>query len=627
MDFFAQQDQSRTRSLYLTFLFVLAVIFVAVAVFFAVQLAFYLSMDKLSISRNGFKWFDAQMFLLVTFVTVGIITVGSLFKMLQLKKGGSYVAEHLGGRRVNRLSADKDEKRLLNVVEEMAIASGVPVPQVYLMTEEEGINAFAAGYTPGDAAIAVTRGCLSTLNREQLQGVIAHEFSHILNGDMRLNIHLIGFLYGIMVIAIVGRSVLWSSRRSGSKKGGGQTALLALALVVIGYVGQLFGRIIQSAVSRQREFLADASAVQFTRNPGGIAGALKIIGGFSKGSRIESPNAHEASHLFFGTAIRSLFATHPPLDERIRRIEPGYSSRVNESESLSETVPGGRFDSSVSMMAADSGEARQYVGHMTPQHVDYSSQLLSALPGKIRDELDDLLGATAIVCGLLLDRDLKERDRQIKVLKKTAPVEVVRQTLILEKEIRSLKPVFYLPVLELAIPTLRGMSAAQVAGLKRYIQVLVEADGKLTLFEFVLEKIVTHQLGMVYSHSKRQTIVKRMDLMLPQMVNLLSVLAKSGNKDIQEAKKAFKAGFEQVRSAGVTRKESMSEIVSFKEVDVALDRLALAAPSIKRVIFDACCACVLFDKKVSIPEAELLRATASVMDIPVPPFLFHPIKS
>ena len=190
-----------------------------------------------------------------------------------------------------------------------------------------------------------------------------------------------------------------------------------------------------------------------------------------------------------------------------------------------------------------------------------------------------------------------------------------------------MKPVFYLPVLELAIPTLRGMSAAQVAGLKRYIQVLVEADGKLTLFEFVLEKIVTHQLGMVYSHSKRQTIVKRMDLLLPQMVNLLSVLAKSGNKDIQEAEKAFKAGFEQVRSAGVTRKESMSETVSFKEVDVALNRLALAAPSIKRVIFDACCACVLFDTKVSIPEAELLRATASVMDIPVPPFLFHPIKS
>ena len=299
MDFFARQDQSRKQSLYLTFLFVLAVLFVAVAVYVAVQLAFHLSMGKPDTYRNGLTWFDFEMFMLVTFVTLAIITLGSLFKMFQLRKGGSYVAENLGGRRVMHLSADKDEKRLLNVVEEMAIASGVPVPQVYIMQEETGINAFAAGYTPGDAAIAVTRGCLSTLNREQLQGVIAHEFSHILNGDMRLNIRLIGFLYGIMVIAIVGRGLLRGSGRSRNKKGGGQTILLALALMVIGYVGQIFGRMIQSAVSRQREFLADASAVQFTRNPGGIAGALKIIGGFNNGSSIVSPNAHEASHLFF----------------------------------------------------------------------------------------------------------------------------------------------------------------------------------------------------------------------------------------------------------------------------------------------------------------------------------------
>jgi len=559
-------------------------------------------------------------------VTLGVITMGSLFKMLQLRKGGGSVAENLGGRRVNRLSADKNEKRLLNVVEEMAIASGVPVPQVYLMTEEAGINAFAAGYTPGDAAIAVTRGCLSRLNREQLQGVIAHEFSHVLNGDMRLNIRLIGFLYGIMVIAIVGRSLLWGGRRSRSGKGRGQMALLALALVGIGYVGQLFGRIIQSAVSRQREFLADASAVQFTRNPGGLAGALKIIGGFSKGTRIESPNAHEASHLFFCTAIHSLFATHPPLNERIRRIDPGSSARVNESGLDSGAVSGGQFDPSVSMMAADPGEAGHHIGSMTPRHLAYSAQLLSALPGKIQAELDDLLGATAIVCGLLLDRDSKERNQQIKVLNKIAPQEVVRQTLILEKEIRNLKTVFYLPVLELAIPTLRCMSPAQVAGLKRYIQALVEADGKLTLFEFVLEKIVAHQLGMVYNHSKRQSIVKRIDPLLPQLVKLLSMLAKSGNKDTQDAAKAFEAGFERIRPTDATYRGSMPETVSFKEVDIALDRLTLAAPGIKRVIFDACCRCVLFDNKVSIPEAELLRATASVMNIPVPPFLFPPIK-
>ena len=327
-------------------------------------------MDTLNLSGNGFKWFDIRMFLLVTAVTLGVITVGSLFKMLQLKKGGSYVAEHLGGKRVNRLSADKDEKRLLNVVEEMAIASGVPVPQVYIMTGGDRYQCLCSRLHAGGCRDCRHAGCLSTLNREQLQGVIAHEFSHILNGDMRLNIRLIGFLYGIMVIAIVGRGLLWGNRRSRNKKGANQTILLALALVVIGYVGQLFGRIIQSAVSRQREFLADASAVQFTRNPGGIAGALKRIAGFSKGSRIESPNAQEASHLFFSMAIRSLFATHPPLAERIRRIDPEYSGLVNEPGSNSGGGVGKQFDSSVSMMAADTGAARQYIGNATPRHVD-----------------------------------------------------------------------------------------------------------------------------------------------------------------------------------------------------------------------------------------------------------------
>ena len=627
MDFFARQDQSRKRSLYLTFLFVLAVLFVAVAVYVAVQLAFHLSMDRSGTYGKGFTWFDPQMFLLVTIVTLGIITLGSLFKMLQLRKGGSYVAENLGGRRVTRLSADRDEKRLLNVVEEMAIASGVPVPQVYLMAEETGINAFAAGYTPGDAAIAVTRGCLSTLSREQLQGVIAHEFSHILNGDMRLNIRLMGFLYGIMVIAIVGRGLLRGSGRSRNKKGGGQTVLLALALMAIGYIGQIFGRIIQSAVSRQREFLADASAVQFTRNPDGIAGALKIIGGFTKGSRIESPNAHEASHLFFCTAIRSLFATHPPLGERIRRLDPGYSGHWKDTGPGPGTVSGERFDASVSMMSADSGKARQSIGHITPRHLDYSSRLLSVLPEKIRDELDDPLGATAIVCGLLLDRDPKERDQQFKVLNKLAPVEVVRQVRMLEKEIRRLKTVFYLPVLELAIPALRCLSPAQGAGMKRYIQALVESDGKLTLFEFVLEKIVAHQLGVAAGHTGRRKLVKRMDLLMPEMLKLLSMLAKSGNKHVEGADKAFAAGFEKLRAAGLADTGAMLESVCFKDVDVALDRLTLAAPNLKRIIFDACCVCVLYDKKVSIQEAELLRATASIMGIPVPPFLFHPIKS
>jgi len=258
-------------------------------------------------------------------VTLLVIFIGSITKIIALAKGGSAVAENLGGRLVNASTTDRDERRLINVVEEMSLASGIPVPQVYILDREKGINAFAAGYSPNDAAVAVTRGCLTELNRDELQGVIAHEFSHILNGDMRLNIRLIGFLSGIMVLAQIGYLILRS--RSSSRKGGGQIVLVGLGLVIIGFVGQLFGRMIQAAVSRQREYFADASSVQFTRNPRGIAAALKKIGGFLTGSRIQSPNAGEICHMFFGKAIRTLFATHPPLTDRIYRLQPDFNGQ------------------------------------------------------------------------------------------------------------------------------------------------------------------------------------------------------------------------------------------------------------------------------------------------------------
>jgi Zn-dependent protease with chaperone function len=626
MDFFLQQDRSRTRTLYLMALFIAAVILVVVSVYFAVQLCFFFIMEKQKAPSYGFEWINVQLFLLVALITLTIIILASIIRIVQLSKGGGTVAENLGGRLLNKSSGDRKEKRLLNIIEEMAIAAGVPVPQVYLLHEETGINAFAAGYTPSDAAVAVTRGCLEKLNREELQGVIAHEYSHILNGDMRLNIRLIGFLFGIVVIANIGQAILRGSSRSRSKKGGGQIMLVALALVVIGYIGMLFGRMIQAAVSRQREFLADASAVQFTRNPVGIANALKKIGRFTKSSRIDSPNAPEVSHMFFSLAVHSLFSTHPPLDERIRKIEPGFRGKMNEFGRL-EPIPGladvsgGVFDSAVTRMAVDPQEVKNHVGHLTPEHIGYSSKLLAALPQTIKDELDDMLGALGLVCALLLDKDQEERNHQIEALKNIAPAQIVDQMLIAEREIKKIVPVFHFPVLELAIPTLRGMSPAQYAGFKEYIRTLVEADGKLTIFEFIIQKVVTYHLGSFYNRSKKLPIIKSINSLAPQIVNVLSILAKAGQKDVQDARNAFDAGFARLKSAGVVQKEIFSERVSFKEVDEALDKLTLAAPGIKRSIFDACCETVLFDQEVSIREAELLRTAASIMDIPVPPFL------
>jgi hypothetical protein len=272
-------------------------------------------------------------------------------------------------------------------------------------------------------------------------------------------------------------------------------------------------------------------------------------------------------------------------------------------------------------MAVNPQETKNLAGQLTPGHIAYGSELLSALPQKIKDDLDDMLGALGLVCALLIDSDPAERGHQIQALRKMAPPEIVEQVLAAEKEIKAIPPVFYFPVLELALPTLRGMSPAQYAGFKRYLQTLVEVDGKLTIFEFAIQKMVTHHLGAYYSRLKRQPFIKNMNSLVPHLVNFLSILAKTGQKGAQNACKAFEAGFARLKSAGVVKKEAYSEKVSFKDADEALDKFTLAAPGMKRVIFDACCETALFDKKVTIREAELLRTAASIMDVPVPPFL------
>lgn len=331
MDFFERQSKARRHTTLLVFYFILAVTLIVLAIYLVVDLALFGG----GVKQHHYGYdaapvlslWNPQLFLWVALGTLAVIGIGSISKMSELSQGGSAVATMLGGEPVNPNTTDPDERKLLNVVEEMAIASGTPVPQVYLLPDES-INAFAAGHSPSDTVVAVTRGCMRLLTRDELQGVIGHEFSHILNGDMRLNIRLIGLIFGIMALAIVGRILLQTRGRKNP------LPLLGLALLLIGWIGVFFGRLIQSAVSRQREFLADASSVQFTRNPEGLAGALKKIGGLSYGSRLESPHADVASHMFFANGLResvfNLMATHPPLEDRIRAIEPSWDGKFPE---------------------------------------------------------------------------------------------------------------------------------------------------------------------------------------------------------------------------------------------------------------------------------------------------------
>ncbi|HEX7916176.1 M48 family metallopeptidase, partial [Rudaea sp.] len=347
MNFFAQQDRARAQTRRMLILFAIAVVCIVVAVDLVVAVAFGVMGNG---HRNAYRTAASPqtgVLVATTLVVLAVIGFSMLYKISSLRAGGGVVARQLGATLIDphdpAIASNFAYKRLRNVVEEIAIASGVPVPEIYVLEDEPGINAFASGYTASDAAVTVTKGCLDKLTRDELQGVIAHEFSHVLNGDMRLNIRLMGVLFGILVIGIVGSKMLqWSGRGRDSN----WQVFLGIALLIIGSIGLFFGRLIKAGVSRQREYLADASAVQFTRQSQGIAGALKKIAGLAEGSKLETPEREEAAHMFFGDGVgySALFATHPPLHKRILAIDPRFDPQELVAIAKAWSAPVQAFD-------------------------------------------------------------------------------------------------------------------------------------------------------------------------------------------------------------------------------------------------------------------------------------------
>jgi len=430
-------------------------------------------------------YFRPGLLIAVTLITILVVGLGSLWKTLALRAGGRTVAESLDGQLLSPGSGDIAERRLLNVVEEMAIASGTPVPPVYVMQEEMGINAFAAGFGPDDAVIGVTRGCMEKLTRDQLQGVIAHEFSHILNGDMRLNIRLMGILHGILVIGLIGGVLLRvgsyssMSRRRSKDNGGAKIALVGLAIFIIGYVGFFFGKLIKAAVSRQREYLADASAVQFTRNPDGIAGALKAIGGYAGHGTLQSSQAESCSHMFFSHGKKKSFiefnslATHPPLHDRIQRIDPSFDgsfpeidedhSGVGDSEKSVGFAGSKKRSRSVSppqpkAAAVTPEQLTASIGTIDPSRLSYARELVAGLPEALRDAAREPYSARALVYALLLDTDHEVRSKQLDHLAVSAEEGMHAATQELQQVLSQVGRSARLPLADLAMPALRQLA-------------------------------------------------------------------------------------------------------------------------------------------------------------------------
>ena len=625
MDFFAEQDQARKRSKWLVVLFCLGVISIALSVFFVASYLTEPSWDLFWLTGAG---------------TVGVVALASLGRIASLSSGGSVVAESLGGQLICPNTNDPQQRRILNIVEEMAIASGTPVPPVYLM-EEKGINAFAAGNSVNNAVVGITRGCAEKLNREQLQGVVAHEFSHILNGDMRLNIKLTGLIFGIVCLSRIGEVLLRVAAFSGGgrrrKKDDGTAALLAIGVVlfILGLVGGFFGSLIRAAVSRQREFLADASAVQFTRNPDGISGALKRIGGFSAGSKLETANASDFSHMFFGSALSTMFATHPPLEKRIRKIEPNWNASFPETDKISEkidlqTEKSSGLAGASSFTGGSPQEAKnptlvnnheQIFQGPTSENLEYARALLAGIPSQLLDLCREPFGGRCVIFGLLLDSaDDEIRKQQVSLIRSRLETQTDDLSLKVFTACQTLSCFEKFALIEECASPLRELSPRQLSEFSEVIHGLVTMDQKIDLFEWSLQKVIFHQLALKTDSSSHDPhgsggISRNINSCLP----FLGALAHFGGNQ-NDAKDSY------ARGVSLLDPKSSKDLLPLDSCGIdalenALPRLQKLCASAKRDFLAACIATAQHDQKISEVEFLILRGLASAISCPIGPNL------
>lgn len=696
MNFFEQQDLAHRNTKRLVFLLCLAVIsLIAITTLMFAAAFYYMELNANTMMVNTGVWqgitqtMSWKMLAGISAAVCTVILVGSFYKLIQLSSGGRAVAEALGGRPLNAINATADEKKILNVVEEMAIASGTPVPPVYLI-EDEAINAFAAGHTPQDAVIGVTRGCIRLLTRDELQGVVAHEFSHIFHGDMRLNLRLVALLNGILLLGLIGEFLLRSSshRRTfgssslGSSKNKSPVAImgLGLGLVIIGYTGTFFGKLIKAAVSRQREFLADASAVKFTRNPDGIGGALKKLGGYVGGSQMDVANASEFSHLFFGegTGASSFFnalATHPPLEERIKRIDPHWdgqfklidvyqeseNTHADENATLANRyIEEGRLGDDTQTAAtvndahifalSDShtpssaqqecsapqefnvhqefntpqnatefavcvDQAFQAIGHPNQAHLAYAQQTLNSISTQLHDAAHNPWEAQALMLGLLLNKETEIQTAQWQLLEKNFSAAQMHSLKPWALQASLLAPHLRLPLLDISLPALKHLSPSQYQLFKTSMNSVISANKHTDLIEWSFSRIITHNLE---PHTTPNRFVDVAQLK-NEVCTLLSIVAYAGATSVENARTAFNTskvilGF----NDATLMNESDYNVI---DLDAAVTRLNDLKPLQKPKLLKAISQCVLADKTITVLEAELFRAIADTLDCPVPPLI------
>lgn len=640
MDFFAHQELARKQTRRMLVLFALAVAALIAATNVVILVGFDIPPEM-----------RGQAVAAISLGTLAVVGIASLYRITSLRGGGSVVALQLGAVPALPGNGDLTYRRLRNVVEEIAIASGVPMPDVFVLEHEAGINAFAAGYTPADAAITVTRGALDKLTRSELQGVIAHEFSHVLNGDMRLNIRLIGVVFGIVVLAAIGRRILaHGGGRSRSRDVGG-IAIVAISLLVLGWLGVICARLIKASIARQREYLADASAVQFTRDNNGIAGALKKIGALSAGSKLEAADREEISHMLFGDGVgySSLFATHPPLVQRIRRLVPRFDpdelTRISaawenpvqvgdtdsEFASLAGFAPMDAFGAFASTAASslpdanaafrlDSDRVTRQVGNPGEDDRSIASSISQSISSELRHAAETQEQAVALILALSLGAGITARDLGLALLADRYDAGTLQSVAHLSDFLQNIHPLQRLPLAAMAFPTLRRRPRAQLDALITALAMIIAADGLVNLGEYCLATLVRSQVIESLDPSSHAAIGRtRLPSLATELANLYAIVAQHGHDDETSASRAFQLGIEEAMPMSVIAYQPPSDWVA--SLDEALPKLDRLAPAGKELVIAGLVRAISSDGVVNVSEAELLRTICACLHCPLPPLL------
>lgn len=627
MNFFKAQDQAKSKTRQLTLLFVAALI--SLLLMANLLVAVMLSFEN---PQANFTQTIAQtppeIWLVISLGVGGVVAVASLFKYLSLRGGGKAVAESLGGILIHQNTRNPQERQLLNVVEEMAIAAGLSVPPVYLI-RENSINAFAAGFSPNDAVIGINQGTLDLLNREELQGVVAHEFSHILNGDMRINLRLMALLHGILFLGIIGGGFLRGSMFSRSKDRGGLIAL-GIGLLIIGYGGTFFGNIIKAAVSRQREFLADAAAVQFTRSNKGIANALKKIGGHSVGSTIESTQAEQSSHMFFG-AIKpfaaNLMSTHPPLEKRIQALDPSWGGKFENtgsqtkqsSKAQSSALASGFSGSTTTSAPATPASQSELLESIGSANLAQAQALIHSADAGLLSAAHDTFEARGLIYAMLIAEDTEVAQKQLGYVDANAEAGVPNHVHRLLPAVMNADQEQKLTLLEMAVPSLKELSARQYERFTGITNQLIVADQKVDIFEWVLHRILTKELyGHFVAPSRSSGNISSLKRLTPELHLLLSVIAAAGIADPQAQSSAFDAGW---NSLPTNKTETFTKVQYFdyEAFNHALGKLRDLQPQLKASLMNACIRTALADDRLTHDQFALIKGIGATLDCPLPP--------